>query len=164
MKYLLAVLGVIAVFGIIAVCIFIAERTPNNYFTKESVKQDLAKESVKQDLAKSTAETIKKAKESLARGIVVKKEITIHTPTRQEKIEFQFSAWNGAHRALKQYVKGCMNDPGSFKHYETRYKDNGDSLTVIMSFGGRNAFGGMVRNTAVARVSISGDVLECAIQ
>jgi hypothetical protein len=79
---------------------------------------------------------------------------------RKEKIESQFSAWNGAHRNLESLIKQSMNDPDSFKHVETVYWDKGDHLIVQTTFRGRNAFGGMVKNTVLAKVSLEGQILE----
>lgn len=60
------------------------------------------------------------------------------------------SSWDGSHRNFKDLVKNRMNDPDSFEHVETKVtpvKANGRHV-VIMRFRGRNAFGGMVENTA----------------
>lgn len=83
---------------------------------------------------------------------------------RKEKIESQFSAWNGAHRNLERVIKESMNDPDSFKHVETVYRDKGDHLIVSTTFRGKNAFGGIVKNTVVAKVSLDGVVLEIISQ
>jgi hypothetical protein len=53
-----------------------------------------------------------------------------------------------------------MNDPDSYKHEKTVYSDKGDYLIVIMTFRGKNAFGGMVKNTVTAKVSLNGEVLQ----
>ncbi|MEX2411679.1 MAG: hypothetical protein WD607_10000 [Candidatus Paceibacterota bacterium] len=80
---------------------------------------------------------------------------------REEKIEDQFSAWDGSHRKLEKYIKENMHDPDSYEHVETRYSDNDNYLYVITTFRGNNAFGGKVKNSVSARVSIeNGDILE----
>lgn len=80
---------------------------------------------------------------------------------REEKIEDQFSAWDGSHRKLEKYIKENMHDPDSYEHVETRYSDRGDYLYVITTFRGNNAFGGKVKNSVSARVSLdNGDILE----
>ncbi len=65
------------------------------------------------------------------------------------------SAWDGHHNGLEELVKVQLNDPNSMETFETKITPvDGitDKHTVIMEFGARNAFGGMVRNTAVALV------------
>ncbi|MDD4779152.1 MAG: hypothetical protein PHT02_00915 [Tissierellia bacterium] len=79
------------------------------------------------------------------------------TPEEIEKanykawIEAQFSLWDGSNIYLVDLVKENMNDPKSFKHVETRYKDNGDGITVYMKYRGKNAFGGLVLNEVIAK-------------
>jgi hypothetical protein len=75
---------------------------------------------------------------------------------RKKEIELQFSAWDGSHNEFVKLVKGVMNDPSSFTHYETKYIDQGDRLQVFMEFGGKNAFGGMVRNVKKAEFTLDG--------
>ena len=64
------------------------------------------------------------------------------------------SAWDGNHDGLEMLVKDNLNDPNSMETYETRITpvvtdSNGQrGHAVVMEFGARNAFGGMVRNTA----------------
>lgn len=72
---------------------------------------------------------------------------------RKKTIESCFSAWDGAHRNLERYVKDSMNDPDSYDHDETVYWDMKDYLIVNMTFRGKNAFGGVVKNTVKAKVS-----------
>ncbi len=78
---------------------------------------------------------------------------------RRKKIEEQFSAWDGSHYNLTRYIKKCMNDPKSYEHVETRYSDRGDHILIITSFRGKNVFGGVVVNTAIATATIDGDLL-----
>jgi hypothetical protein len=79
---------------------------------------------------------------------------------RKEIIEKQFSAWDGAHINLTSVIREGMHDPKSFEHVETGYWDMGDHLVVQTTFRGKNAFGGVVKNTVKAKVSLDGDVLE----
>lgn len=83
---------------------------------------------------------------------------------RIKKLESQFSAWDGSHRALERVIKNGMNDPDSYEHVETTYRDLGDSLIVSTTFRGKNAFGGMVKNTVVAQVDLDGNVLKIISQ
>ncbi len=76
---------------------------------------------------------------------------TTATPkTRSERIKDCFSAWDGSHKNLEKWVKDNMNDPDSYEHIETRYQDNGATITIYLKFRGKNAFGGKVVNMAVA--------------
>lgn len=79
---------------------------------------------------------------------------------RKKTIEKQFSTWDGSHLNLTKVIKDAMNDPKSYQHVETVYWDKGDYLVVQTTFRGKNAFGGVVKNTVKAKVSLSGNVLE----
>jgi hypothetical protein len=79
---------------------------------------------------------------------------------RQKKIETQFSGWSGAHYAFERLIKEAMNDPDSYDHVETRYIDKGTYIRVFCTFRGKNAFGGMVKNTKVADFTIDGSFLK----
>ena len=79
--------------------------------------------------------------------------------TRAEIIDNQFSPWDGSHIKLTKKIKEQMNDPDSFEHIETRFKDLGNEIVVQESFRGKNAFGGLVINKVIATVDIGGNVL-----
>ena len=79
---------------------------------------------------------------------------------KKERIEKQFSLWNGAHNNLTEAIKESMNDPKSYEHVETRYIEFTDYLTVTTTFRGKNAFGGVVKQTVVAKVDLDGNILE----
>ena len=79
---------------------------------------------------------------------------------RKRKVEGQFSKWDGSHPGVVRLVKSIMNDPDSFKHDSTRFVDEGDHLTVVMAFRGKNAFGALVRNEIRAEVDFRGNVLK----
>ena len=83
---------------------------------------------------------------------------------RQIEVEKQFSAWDGSHSGLTTLIKKSMNDPDSYEHIETRFKDEGDYIFVITKFRGANAFGGKVINTVTAKVDLSGNVIEVISQ
>jgi len=58
------------------------------------------------------------------------------------------SAWDGTYRVVKEYLRGVMNDPGSLEMdgcTDVRYVDRG--WLVGCDYRGRNAFGGMVRQS-----------------
>lgn len=84
---------------------------------------------------------------------------------REDIISKAFSAWDGSHIALTKIVKNSMNDPSSYEHVDTRYLDQGETLFVIMEFRGKNAFGGVVKNTVRARTNaVTGEVIEVVSQ
>lgn len=80
--------------------------------------------------------------------------------SRKERIEKAFSSWDGSHRNLEAWVKSAMNDPDSYKHIETVYREKGpDTIFVMMQFSGKNAFGGVVKNTATCYTDLDGNIL-----
>jgi hypothetical protein len=83
---------------------------------------------------------------------------------RKEKVEKQFSAWDGSHVGLTSAIKKSMNDPDSYEHIETRFADKGDYILIITQFRGKNAFGGKVINTITAKVDFDGNVIEVVSQ
>lgn len=76
---------------------------------------------------------------------------------REKRIEAQFSSWDGSHRNFERLIKSLMNDPDSYEHLETRYRDNGKTIRVSCTFRGRNAFGGLVVNTKIADFDLDGN-------
>lgn len=89
------------------------------------------------------------------------KELAAHKlAARKKLIGKQFYAWDGSHNKLTEYIKSSMNDPGSFVHVKTVYRDLDKYLLVTMTFRGKNAFGGTVTNTVTAKVNLDGQVLE----
>jgi len=83
---------------------------------------------------------------------------------RKKLVESQFSAWNGSHPALTRLIKENMNDPDSYEHVETRFRDQGSSIIVTTKFRGANAFGGKVVNTVQATVDFEGNIVEILSQ
>ena len=94
------------------------------------------------------------------------KSTTPKTPeeARTAQIEKHFSAWDGSHNGLTKVIKESMNDPNSYEHVETRYGDKGDYLIVTATFRGKNAFGGVVKNSVTAKVDLNGNVIEVISQ
>ncbi len=83
---------------------------------------------------------------------------------RIEMIEKEFSAWDGSHREFTKVIKESMHDPNSYEHVKTTYGDRGDHLIVETTFRGKNLYGGVVTNTARAKVSLDGEVIEILSQ
>lgn len=83
-------------------------------------------------------------------------------PTIAERLGADFDQWNSAYRPLIELTKDSMNNPSSFEHAETRFRemDDGDSIYVVMTFRGENAFGGTVTQQIEAVADIgSGEIL-----
>jgi hypothetical protein len=76
---------------------------------------------------------------------------------RKKKVEGLFSKWDGSYAPLKKYVKEKMNDPSSFDHVETKFSDRGNHVYIIMTFRGKNAFGGTIINKVTAKVEFEGN-------
>ncbi|AAN12346.1 ORF47 [Vibrio phage VHML] len=76
----------------------------------------------------------------------------------------QFSAWDGSHRNLEKYIKSMMNDEDSYEHVETRYRlvlDQNPRAIVTTVFKGKNAYGGVVKQSVSAAVDIeTGRIIE----
>lgn len=65
---------------------------------------------------------------------------------RQKKIKRAFSTKDGSHKKLIDNTKSYLNDPDSFRHYETKYQDRGKGVVYIaMEYGAKNKFGAMIR-------------------
>ena len=85
----------------------------------------------------------------------------------QNRLKSAFSAWDGSHLDLTRTIKNAMNDPSSFEHVDTRFGENedGKTLTVKTTFRGKNAFGGIILQSATAKTDIStGKVIEIVEQ
>jgi hypothetical protein len=79
---------------------------------------------------------------------------------REERINKGFSTWNGSHLALTEFVQEAMNDPESYEHVETTYREKGpDTLFIMMSFRGKNGFGGVVKNTVTVYADLDGKMI-----
>lgn len=72
---------------------------------------------------------------------------------REKEISRQFSSWDGSHNGVERAIKERMNDPDSYEHVETRYRDDGDTLFILTTIRGNNSFGAKVMSTFGAKVS-----------
>ena len=79
---------------------------------------------------------------------------------RKKRLEGGFSAWDGSHSGLTKVIKEAMNDPKSYEHADTKYRDMGDHLIVTTTYRGKNAFGGVVKNWVQAKTDLDGNVLK----
>lgn len=78
---------------------------------------------------------------------------------RQHLINRQFAGFSGANRYVEDYIKERMNDPDSYKHIQTTYKDKGSYILVYTRFRGTNSIGAIIVQSATAKVDIDGNVL-----
>lgn len=79
--------------------------------------------------------------------------------TKQEKINRQFSAWDGSHRDLVRRTKAAMHDPSSFEHISTRHVEKDGYLMVVMEYRGKNGFGAIVRDEELAFYKLDGEYM-----
>jgi len=79
---------------------------------------------------------------------------------REKTIKRQFSALDGSHKKLENFIKQTMKDPNSYEHVKTEYRDMDTYLLVKTTFRGRNSFGGVVINSVEAVIDIDGNVLK----
>ncbi|MDF2386531.1 hypothetical protein JMG10_34025 [Nostoc ellipsosporum NOK] len=79
--------------------------------------------------------------------------------TRQERVEKLFSAWDGSCPAVNAWIKKNINDPGSYKHIETRFWDMGAEIVVKTQFSAKNGFGGRVQALCEAKIDSTGRLL-----
>ena len=70
----------------------------------------------------------------------------------------------GSHLQLTKIIKEAMNDPESYEHVKTTYRDNKDHRIVKTIFRGEDAFGGMINNSVTAKVGLDGEVIEIISQ
>lgn len=93
--------------------------------------------------------------------IEAEKAVQAKVNARKSKIKSSFSSWDGSHINLVRELKRQMNDPDSFEHVSTVYRDlePKDELVVTMKFRGNNAFGGKILSTVIAVVDLDGNVL-----
>lgn len=79
---------------------------------------------------------------------------------RKASIENQFSSRDGSHIKLTRLIKDAMNDPDSYDHIETKYRDMKDHLIVNTIFRWKNGFWWVVKNTVKAKILIDWNNIE----
>jgi hypothetical protein len=126
--------------------------SPTDYATNKKLYQDLLK-------LRPTNSTYKKQYAAFTAHMEEQQKQERYARERKNKIENQFSAWNGSHIGLERIIMASMNDPRSYKHVETRYGLQQDHLLVTTTFRGTNAFGGVVTNSLTAKFDLDGNLL-----
>lgn len=84
--------------------------------------------------------------------------------TIEEKVEQQFSAWDGSHIKLAQYVKETLKDPKSYEHIETTFtptpltdENKNQYITVNMQYRAKNSFWGYMVEIYKAFFDVEGN-------
>lgn len=83
---------------------------------------------------------------------------------KENKINAQFSEWDGSHYNLNRLIKQNMKDADSFKHVETVYQSYEDYLIIKTTYKGTNSFGGVVTNSITVKSDLDGNILEVISQ
>ncbi len=78
----------------------------------------------------------------------------------QQNIQKLFSGWDGSHIKLTEKIKKTLNDPKSFEHIETTYKDMDSFLIVNTTFTAKNGFGGTLKNEVIIISDTLGNITE----
>ena len=73
----------------------------------------------------------------------------------EQNIQKLFSGWDGSHIKLTEKIKQSLNDPKSYEHIETTYRDLDSFLIINTTFTAKNAFGGTLKK----EVSVVSDTL-----
>lgn len=79
---------------------------------------------------------------------------------RRELIEKPFDLFDGSHDDLTRNIKASLNDPDSYQHDKTTYKDMTDHLIITTTFRAKNKYGGMMTYQVIAKADLNGKVLE----
>jgi uncharacterized protein YneF (UPF0154 family) len=89
-----------------------------------------------------------------------------HTEQKIQGFKSSFiSSWDGSCRPVESYIKKTMHDPDSYKHESTVvYPLVNGNFTIETKFRGKNGFGALVLNSAVAEVSGSGQIISFDLQ
>lgn len=70
-----------------------------------------------------------------------------HEATKESNTKY-FSGWDGSNPQFVDAIKNMMNDPDSFKHVETKYRDEGSNLRIQMTYRGKNAYNATITKTS----------------
>lgn len=82
------------------------------------------------------------------------------TELHKQNIEKAFHPWDGSHINLEKMIIKALNDPESYTHVETTYRDLDSVLIVSSEFTAKNAMGGTLRKTVIVKADTLGNVLE----
>ncbi len=78
----------------------------------------------------------------------------------QQNIQKLFSGWDGSHIKLAEKIKVSLNDPKSYEHIETTYKDMDSFLIINSTFTAKNGFGGTLKKEVIVMSDTLGNITE----
>lgn len=78
---------------------------------------------------------------------------------RAKQIISLFNGPDGTHLNLSIIVQAGLNNPDSFQHQQTTFKDMGEYLVVNMTYHARTESGEMVSKRTRAKVDLTGKVI-----
>jgi len=87
------------------------------------------------------------------------------TPLTKEEVHEQniqklFSGWDGSHIKLTEKIKESLNDPKSYEHIETTYRDMDSFLIINTTFTAKNAFGGTLKKEVIVVSDTLGNITD----
>jgi hypothetical protein len=77
-----------------------------------------------------------------------------------KNISMAFNPWDGSHRNLEILIKKSLNDPNSYNHLETTYRDLDSILIITSEFTAKNGFGGTIREGVVVSADTLGNIID----
>jgi hypothetical protein len=77
-----------------------------------------------------------------------------------KNIQKLFSGWDGSHIKLSEKIKKSLNDPKSYEHIETTYRDMDSFLIVNTTFTAKNGFGGTLKREVTVVSDTLGNITE----
>ena len=78
----------------------------------------------------------------------------------KENINKLFSAWDGSHIELTKRIKETLNDPKSYEHIKTTYRDLDSLLIITTTFTAKNGFGGTLKKEMIVVSDTLGNIVE----
>lgn len=79
---------------------------------------------------------------------------------KKEMISDCISDWEGSGIELTTHIKENMNDPDSYQHIKSQHYYKNGILYITTEFRGKNAFGGVVKETLSATVDLNCNIIE----
>jgi len=169
------IIGIVVVYGILSETGLISKQKPQRNYVAEAtalikdLRNPTSVEGLKSDYQKAEVlySEMKNVKDNSDAFISASMELealttfkdkNIEIETRKLKIKKLFSSWDGSNYKLEQYLKKHMNDPSSYQHVKTNYEIKDDKIIIYTEFRGKNAFGALVLNNAMAVQDLDGNL------
>lgn len=131
---------------------------------REAVDPEYAAEQEARREARATADSLRAIERARADSIRAVEEkaaeaVRAATAVLEDRAQCLRNYRGGFHTMLNRQILARLNDPESYEHIQTRVMlTEREGYVVSVQFTARNAFGGRVRNMAVARL----DIDECS--